>query len=155
MNAFLEKFVVAIFQKPAKALDLGAGNFSDVNDFKKRGWDAEGVDIKAGIDLEKPYLSKNAPFDLIYSNYVLHKLKNKKQLIQTASRNLKGGGWLFVHAFDKSDKNSSSDITQESLKTILSELGFKNIAIRLFDYFDKDPGHNHWHKILEATAQKS
>lgn len=144
-----------MFEKSGKVLDLGAGDFSDVNGFKNKGWEAEGVDIKTGIDLEKPYLSKSAPFDLVFSNYVLQFIKNKTQFIKTACDNLKTSGWLFIHAFDKSDKNSSSDITQESLKEMLSKQGFKNISIQLFDYFDKDPGHNHWHKVLEATAQKS
>lgn len=154
MDRYSKKFVENNFKKPGKALDLGAGDFSDVNYLKQLEWECEGVDIKTGVNLEIPYQSENRPFDLVYSNYLLQKIKNKKQLIQTAYNNLKEGGWFFIHTFDKSDSNSNSDLTSDSLKEILEEQGFKNIKIRLFDYFDKAKNHNHWHKILEAISQK-
>ena len=154
MNQFLEKFIDSVFGKPGKALDLGAGLFLDVKGLKQKGWKCEGVDLNTGVDLEFPYWSENAPFDLVFSNYVLQKLKNKKQFVKTAFENLRKNSWLFIHTFDKSDKTGSSDITQESLKEILIDAGFKNIKARLIDYFDDEPGHNHWHKILEVTAQK-
>lgn len=154
MNTYLKRFIKGKFKKTGKALDLGAGDFSDIADLKKSGWQGEGVDIKTGVDLEKFYLSKNKPFDLVYSNYVLQKLKNKEQLIKTAYENLKTSGWLFIHTFDKSDANSNSDITADSLKKLLAERGFKNMAITIFDHYDVSPGHKHWHKILEAKARK-
>ncbi|KKR43287.1 MAG: hypothetical protein UU10_C0032G0007 [Parcubacteria group bacterium GW2011_GWF1_40_6] len=154
MNIYLKKFIDEKFKKPGKALDLGAGEFFDVACLKQIGWKCEGVDIKTGIDLEKKYESKNKPFDLVYSNYVLHKLKNRKQLIQTIFNNLKDEGWFFIHIFDKSDKNSKSDLSRAYLKKMLIEQGFKNLKLKVFSFYDNDIGHKHWHKILEATGQK-
>lgn len=154
MNIYLKDFVDEKFKKAGKALDLGAGNFFDVACLKQLGWKCEGVDIKSGVDLEKPYESENKPFDLVYSNYVLHKLKNKKQFIQTIYNNLKDGGWFFVHTFNQSDPNSKSKITSKLLKNFLEKQGFRNIKIELFSYYDNEKGHKHWHKILEATGQK-
>ena len=154
MNIFLEKFVDRKFKKPGKALDLGAGKFYDVACMRQQGWKCEGVDKRTGVNLERPYLSKHGPFDLVFSNYVIHKLKNKSQVIKTACNNLKSGGWLFIHTFDKSDKNSSSSITRMSLVQLLTHSGFHNIHTAVFRYFDNDPTHKHWHKILEAIAQR-
>ncbi|MFA6306680.1 MAG: class I SAM-dependent methyltransferase [Patescibacteria group bacterium] len=154
MNTYLKKFIDVKFKKPGKALDLGAGDFSDITDLKKLGWEGEGVDIKTGVDLEKPYQSKNKPFDLVYTNYVLQKLKNKEQLIKTAYSNLKNSGWFFIHTFDKSDPNGKSDITADFLEKLLKKQGFKNIAVKIFDFYDDEAGHKHWHKILEAKARK-
>lgn len=154
MNIYLKKLINKKFKNPSKALDLGAGDFFDVIGLKQLGWKCEGVDIKTGVDLEKPYKSKNKPFDLIYSNYVLHKLKNKKNLIQTIYDNLKNGGWFFIHTFDKSDPKSASDMSRDYLQKLLAKQGFKNIKIKIFSYYDKKEGHKHWHKILEAIGQK-
>ena len=152
MNKYLKDFITEKFKNYGKSLDLGAGDLSDVNDLKKLGWECEGVDIKTGVDLEKHYLSENRPFDMVYSNYLLQKLSNKKELIKTAYNNLKEGGWFFIHTFDKTDSNSNSDITKESLYKMLEKQGFKHIEIKIFDCFDEN--HNHWHKILEAVCQK-
>lgn len=154
MNIDLEKFIQNKFSKPGKVLDLAAGKFFDAACLKQLGWKCEGVDKKTGIDLEKLYISPKRPFDLVFSNYVLHFLKNKQQLIDTAYKNLKKDGWLFIHTFDKSDKNSLSDITIDYIKKVLKEGGFKNIKVQLIDFYDNDIGHKHWHKILEITAQK-
>jgi len=154
MNTYLKKFINEKFKKPGKALDLGAGNFFDVARLEQLGWKCEGVDIKTGVDLEKNYEAKNKPFDLVYSNYVLHKIKNKKQLIQTIYDNLKNGGWFFIHTFDQSEKKNSSDLSRAGLQKLLTEQGFKNVKIKLFSYYDNEKNHKHWHKILEATGQK-
>ena len=154
MNIYLKKFINQHFKKPGKALDLGAGDFLDITDLKKIGWQGEGVDIKTGVDLEKPYQSKNKPFDLVCSNYVLQKLKNKNQLIKTAYDNLKSGGWFFIHTFDESDANSKSDITADFLKKLLKKQSFRNISATIFDFYDDGKGHKHWHKLLQASAQK-
>lgn len=154
MNESLRQFAKLIFKKPGKALDLGAGDFFDVSGLEKLGWVCEGVDIKTGIDLENPYKSKNAPFDLVYSNYVFQRLKNRKQLIKTAYDNLKDGGWFFLHTFDQSDKTVKTDISAKLLEEMLKNENFKNINIKIFDYYDSDIGHKHWHRILEAIAQK-
>jgi len=135
-------------------LDLGAGDFFDVACLKQLGWKYEGVDIKTGVNLEKYYLSSKRPFDLVFSNYVIHKIKDKKQFIKTVFDNLKNDGWLFIHTFDKNDKNSKSILTSNDLQKILSEQGFKDIKTRVFSYYDNEEGHKHWHKILEATGKK-
>ncbi len=117
-------------------------------------WECDGVDIKTRVDLEKKFDSKNKPFDLVYSNYVLHKLKNKKLFINMIFNNLKFEGWFFIHTFDQSDLNSKSKISRNDLQKLLSEQGFRNIKIKLFSYYDSEEKHKHWHKILEATGQK-
>ncbi len=154
MNTYLKKFIDSEFDRPGKALDLGAGDFFDVVCLKQLKWQCEGVDIKTGVDLEKPYLSPRRPFDLVYSNYLIHKLKNKKQLIKTVFNNLKSGGWFFLHTFDKSDPNSRSTITAKSIENLLNKESFKSIGTRIFSYYDNEEGHKHWHRILEVTAQK-
>jgi len=151
MNKYLEKFISEKFEKPVKALDLGAGSFKDIETLKEKGWFGEGVDKKMGIDLNEVYLSDNKPFDLVYSNYVLHFLKNRQQLIDTASQNLEKEGWFFLLTFDKNDDIIRGFNSNE----VVEMLGdFKNISTRMFKAFDNEPGHNHWHKILEVTAQK-
>ncbi len=154
MNIYLKKFIEEKFKKPGKALDLGAGDFSDVIGLRQLGWECEGVDIKTGVNLEKYYLSKQHPFDLVFSNYVIHKIKNKKQFIKTIFDNLKKDGWFFVHTFDKEDKYSKSNLSPNSLRKMFSNYGFKNIKTRVFSYYDNDEGHKHWHKILEITGRK-
>ncbi len=154
MNPFLGKFVKKSFSAPGKALDLGAGTLTDVAGLKKLGWEAVGVDIKTGTDLEKPFFSDAAPFDLVYSNYVLHKLKNRAQLIRTAYDNLKEGGRFFLHTFDASDKQSASDLTIEKIGGLLNDSGFAEIAAEVIDRYDDEAGHDHWHRILQATARR-
>lgn len=155
MNAFLEQFVTYKFKHPGKALDLGAGKFFDVACLKQMGWICFGVDKTKGIDLEDKYLSPKKPFDLVFSNYVIHKLKNPRRLVETAYNNLKPGGWVFLHTFDKTDKNSRSKLDKKQLVDILKKQGFIGIKARVFNFYDNEPGHNHWHKILEVFAQKS
>lgn len=84
MNVYLEQFIANKFKCPGKALDLGAGKFFDVACLKQMGWIGFGVDKTSGIDLEKKYLSPKKPFNLVFSNYVIHKLKNPERLVETA-----------------------------------------------------------------------
>ena len=56
MNLFLKKFIDKKIRKAGKALDLGAGNFKDVDFLNGINWQCEGVDLKKGVDLEKKYL---------------------------------------------------------------------------------------------------
>ena len=137
-----------------KALDLGAGNLFDVACLKQLGWQAYGVDLTTGVDLEKPYLSPKEPFDLVYSNYVIHKLKHPEQLIHTAWRNLKPGGWIFIHTFHKNDKNSKSALTERWFKKILGKYGFNSAQYKTFAFYDNAANHKHWHKILEVKGRK-
>jgi 2-polyprenyl-3-methyl-5-hydroxy-6-metoxy-1,4-benzoquinol methylase len=106
------------------------------------------------VNLEEPFISKNKPFDLVFSNYVIHKIKNKKQFIKTIFDNLKQDGYFFIHTFDKKDENSHSSLTGSYLQKMLVNQGFRNIKVKTFNYYDEDKGHKHWHKILEATGQK-
>jgi len=154
MNIYLKKFIEEKFTKPGKALDLGAGDFFDVACLRQFKWMCEGADKKEGIDLEQCFLSKNKQFDLVFSNYLIHKIKNKDVFLKTILDNLKDGGWFFIHTFDKEDKNSKSTLTKNNLEKLLLKQGFKNIKIKVFSYYDNDPSHKHWHKILEATGQK-
>jgi len=154
MNTYLKKFIEEKFKKPGKALDLGAGDFFDVACLKQLGWECEGVDMKTGVNLEKHFLSEKHPFDLIFSNYVIHKLLDKEQFIKTVFDNLKKDGWFFIHTFDKKDKNSKSALTADDLRKILTKQGFKNIETKVFSYYDNEEGHKHWHKILEVTGKK-
>lgn len=154
MNNYLKKFISEKFKKPGKALDLGAGNFFDITYLKELGWKCEGVDIKTGVNLENYYFSKNNPFDLVFSNYVIHKLKNKEQFIQTIFDNLKKDGWFFIHTFDKTDENSKSNLTQNYLQKLLTKQGFGNINTKVIDYYDNETNHDHYHKILEISGQK-
>lgn len=152
MNLYLKKFVEEKFKKQGKALDLGAGDFFNVACLRQLGWKCEGVDKNMGVNLEKPYESKNKPFDLVYSNYVLHKLTNKEQLVRTAYNNLKDGGWFFLHTFDKTDLNSNSGLSEDYVRNLLTKQEFKNVKTSVFDYYDNE--HGHWHRILEVTGYK-
>lgn len=153
MNKYLENFVEANFKIPGKALDLGAGNFIDVKGLTKKGWSCEGVDINIGVDLERPFHSKNAPFDLVYSNYTIQKIKNKKRFVMNIFDNLKPGGYFFLHTFDKTDKYGESGIDKEKIFELFEE-NFIDIKTRVFRYYDRERGHKHWHQILEATGKK-
>lgn len=99
-------------------------------------------------------MSPKKPFDLVFSNYVIHKLKNPERLVETAFNNLKPGGWFFLHTFDKHDKNSKSKLNEKLLKEMFKKQGFVDIESKVFNFYDNDPGHKHWHKILEVTGQK-
>lgn len=154
MNIYLEQFVNKKFTRPGKALDLGAGKFFDVAGLNQMGWKCYGVDKLTGVNLEKSYKAPQRPFDLVFSNYVLHKLNNPEKLIITAYSNLKSGGWLFIHTFDKSDKISKSKFNAKVLSDLLVKTGFRKVACETFKFYDNDPGHQHWHKILQAVAHK-
>lgn len=154
MDLYLEKFVESKFQKPGSALDLGAGDFSDVASLRRLGWDCEGVDMRTGVDLEKPFRSIRAPFDLVFSNYLLHKIKNKKQFIKTALENLKVGGWFFLHTFDKSDPISKKGMDANEVRGLLQRQGFVGIHTTIFGLYDNEEGHKHRHVILEVTAKR-
>lgn len=154
MNTYLKKFIEGKFKKPGKALDLGAGDFADVNFLEKLSWECEGVDIKTGINLEEYFLSKKRPFDLVFSNYLVQKIKNQQQFAKIIFDNLKEEGWFFIHTFDKTDKNSGSDLTEDYLRKILLKQGFRNIETKVFSYYDDEAGHKHWHQILEVSGQK-
>lgn len=146
MNPYLKKFIENTFPKPGTALDLGAGEFFDVACMERLGWRCEGVDLARGVDLEKPYRSANGPFDLVFSNYVLHMIKNKEQFVKTAFNNLKEGGWVFVHTFDVSDRVSRRGIGARAARELFLAEGFTDVRTRVVRHYDNDEGHKHWHR---------
>ena len=150
MNKQLLQFIKN--KKSGKALDLGAGGFSDVFGMIKKNWQTFGVDKLMGIDLNKPYLDWNAPYDLIYSNYVLQQIKNKKIFVKTIYSNLKPDGIIFIQTFDITDPmiKRGRGFTQEELLSLFSPY-FKDIKIKKFSEIDDD---SHNHIILELTAIK-
>lgn len=154
MNTFLLKFVKNNFKKPGKTLDLGSGASFDVACLKSLNWKAVGVDKKTGTDLEKKFLSAKTPFDLVFSNYVLHFIKNKKVFIQSAFDNLKVGGYFFLHTFDSKDKTIKPNFTKKNIEELMAQTGFKEIRTTIIPFYDNEPGHRHWHRILQITAKK-
>ena len=150
MNKYLKQFVKSKFRKPAKALDLGAGDFNDVNGLIDLGWNAYGVDLKTGVNLEKFYFSPQGPFDLICSHYVFQKIKNRENFVKTIYENLKEGGWVFIQALDKSDKYGNSNLTKEEIARLFRD--FSDVSIELKEIYDD--WHNHYHKVLEVIGQK-
>lgn len=113
------------------------------------------MDLKTGIDFEKPYLSKKSPYDLVYSNYVQHFLINKENIILSAYNNLKPGGWFFFHDIEYSHLTTKQYLTRKEMEKIIEKCGFKIIKSQQFDYFDKKTDHMHWHVIVEIRAQKN
>lgn len=83
---------------------------TDVEGLKKIGWECDGVDIITGTDLNEIYSSPNAPYDLVYSNYVIQKLKTPESLIKAIETNIKEGGKFFLHTFDESDEIAKKHI---------------------------------------------
>lgn len=155
MNTYLKQFIKSLNFK-GKILDLGAGNsgeFFNVACLKELGWEAYGIDKTTGVDLESVYISPKSPFDVVYSLYVIHFLKNRSALIQSAYENLKDGGYFFLQTFTK-DKNSASDLDKESLRRLLEDVGFSEIEMRVEKFYDNEIGHKHWHNILEASTRK-
>lgn len=154
MNKYLKRYINNTFKKPGKALDLGAGNFFEVDYLNTNGWQCDGVDKKIDIDLENPYLSPKAPLDLVYSCYVLQFIKNKRVFVKTVYDNLRTGGRFYILAMHKFDKICKSNLTIDLIKKLLTDRGFKNVKIKLFDHYDKHPNHKHWHRVLEVCGEK-
>lgn len=154
MNKDLKNFIKDQNLKCGKALDLGAGDNEDVEGLKKMGWEAEGVDLKTGTDLEKKYLSKNHPFDLVISNFVLHFLKNKQALIESACNNLDLGGFFFFQDLERSELTTDMYLTMDEMIKLFPPECFEIVGIRKFKFFDKKPGHMHWHDIVEIQAKR-
>ena len=104
MNAQLKKFVEENYPCPGTALDLGCGDGIDINGLRSMGWKCDGVDLKTGTDLNVPYLSPKHPYDLVYSNFVIHKLTNPKSMSITIEHNLAASGYFFVQTFHDTDQ---------------------------------------------------
>jgi len=152
MNLFLKLFIEQTFKRPGAALDLGAGDYKDAKFLQSLGWKAKGVDIKDRVDLNFVYLDDDRPFDLVYSNYVLHKIENQENFIETISENLKENGYFFIHTIiDNISKKKQLEIINEPLK----KNNLKLIKSLVRKIYDDDPGHHHWHTILELIGQKN
>lgn len=154
MNQYLKQFIKEKFNKSGKALDLGAGEFYDVACLKYLDWKCDGVDKNQSVNLEKKYIAKNSPYDLVFSNFVFHQIKNKNIFLSTIVSNLKHNGWVFLQTFDKTDKICKKGIDQKEIREFFRQQGLKNISTKIFSHYDNDLGHKHWHKILQITAQK-
>lgn len=155
MNKYLKDFVKKTFAAPGTALDLGAGDGADMQGLGAMGWTCFGVDLKTGINLEYSYHSDHRPFDLVYSCFVLHKLVSPRTLVSTAFDNVRPNGFVFIQTFDASDSNSQSTLTEDSLVHLLNDVGLIDVTTRLLRHYDSDPGHQHWHIILEACGRRT
>ena len=144
MNIYLQRFLNK-FDKPGKALDLGAGDC-----LKQLGWICDGVDLNTGVDLNKLYIG-NKQYDLVFSNYVIQRLDSKDVLVSSAYRNLKEGGWFFLHTFDKSDK-SAKGFDKDCIVNLLKDGGLIDVKAKIFSFYDNE--HQHWHKVIEVIGRK-
>lgn len=154
MNPELKHFVTEYFSKVGKALDLGCGNGIDVEGLKKMGWVCDGVDIITGTDLNEVYLSPNAPYDLVYSNYVIQKLKTPESLVKTIELNLKKDGKFFLHTFDESDEIAKKTYTKETIKELFRGTSLQPEYCEVLRVWDYEVGHQHYHQILQITGTK-
>lgn len=152
MNPYLKTFVEKTFPKPENALDLGAGDMTDVLALRDLGWDCVGVDKLTGVDLEALYLDPNRPFSLVYSHYVWHKLHDKTMLVRTAYENLKKEGWFFVHTFGDKNETSSSPFSEDYTRELLEQGGFDVVSLKQFPLYEEE--HRHTHHIVEVVARK-
>ena len=143
MNYRLLKFVKENFKKPGTALDFGSGEGLDIACLENLGWTVKGVDLKSGTDLNLPFKTKKV--DLVYANYLLQFLDNKKQFIDNCFNNLKKEGKLFLHTFDKSDRILKKKLSRKELKKLLKDK-FEDVKINIFSEFDNHP--------KQATATK-
>ena len=151
MNEYLKKFVLSNYTIPGLALDLGCGNGKDVEGLSAIEWDATGIDRKEA-NLEKPYQGRKQ-YDLVYSNYVLMFINNKEIFINTIYNNLKSNGNVFLHVLSDQDSTLKNGLSEKKLINLFSKK-FINIKIIKRKIWDDEPGHNHWHHVLELTAQK-
>lgn len=154
MNPELYEYAKKNFNAPGKALDLGCGDGTDMCELTKMGWQCDGVDILTGIDLNEPYLSKNAPYDFVYSNYVIHKLDNPDALVMSIENNLKEGGKFFLHTFDQSDNFAKKTYTEAELRKLFDNKSLQVESCEKLKVWDDEPGHKHYHWILQASGVK-
>ena len=154
MNPELKDFVTKYFTRVGKALDLGCGDGTDLKGLEEMGWKCDGVDIITGTDLNEVYLSQNAPYDLIYSNYVIQKLKAPESLIKTIEINIKSGGKFFLHTFDESDEFAKKKYTKESIQELFKDTDLQPESCEVIRVWDDEIWHQHYHQILQVIGVK-
>ena len=154
MNPELKQFVTKYFVRGGKALDLGSGDGTDLRGLIKMGWKCDGVDIITGTDLNEVYSSPNAPYDFIYSNYVIQKLKTPESLIKTIEINLKKGGKFFLHTFDEFDEFARKKYTKESIQELFKNTDLQPESCEVIRVWDDEVGHQHYHQILQIFGVK-
>lgn len=154
MNEDLIQFVKKYFPLPGKAYDLGYGNGEDIIRLKYDAWDVIGLDKKDGIDLENP-LPETHDADLVYSNFCLQFINNKKTFMVSCNSLLKTGGYLFIQTMHPEDKVMKQyTVDPNELYDLIRNTGFELIQIHKFEKLDTDHDEPHTHVILEATAIK-
>ncbi len=154
MNPELKKYIKEEFGAVGRALDLGCGDGADLRGVKDLGWECDGVDLLTGTDLNEVYEAQNAPYDFVYSNYVIQKLTNPKALITTMEKNLKVGGKFFLHTFEATDKIARKTYSEESLMNLFAGTELKVEACDKYQVWDDEPGHEHYHQILQISGVK-
>ena len=155
MNPELKEFVLREFPVAGKALDLGCGLEVDMRGLRELGWMCDGVDLLTGVDLNYLYQSENAPYDLVYSNYVIQKLVRSKVLVFSIAKNLKSGGKFFIHTFEMADEVAKKRFTEESLRSLFVDTALEIESCKQFKICDDEPGHMHYHHILEVTGKRN
>ena len=154
MNPELKQFVTEYFSEGGKALDLGCGDGIDLRGLEEMGWECDGADIITGTDLNEVYLSPNAPYDFIYSNYVIQKLKTPESLIKTIEINIKKGGKFFLHTFDESDEFAKKKYTKESIQELFKNTDLQPESCEVIRVWDDEVGHQHYNQILLISGTK-
>lgn len=155
MNPELKEFIKKSFKEPGKALDLGCGDKTDMFGLEKMGWKCDGVDIIYGTDLNQVYVSENKPYDFVYSNYVIQKLENDKALVETIQKNLSKGGSFFIHTFDIEDEFAKKKYAKDELIQLFVDSGLMVDSCEKMKVWDDEPGHNHYHYILQLTGKNT
>ncbi len=150
----LKEYIKTNLPKTGKALDLGCGDRTEVDELEKLGWNCDGVDIVTGTDLNEVYSSKNAPYDFIYSNYVIQKLNTPESLVKTIEENLRDGGKFFIHTFDESDEYANKKYSKEAIKKMFENSPLEIESCEKNEVFDEEPGHEHFHQILQVSGFK-
>jgi len=141
--------------KEMKVLDLGCGRGDFLEPFKNRGFSVYGLDLSynclkklqnkgynvkyCNFEKDKIPFTKNY-FDIIFSKSVIEHIINPDNFLNEIKRILKSNGkllimtpdWYSQHMIFYNDYTHRYPYTQESLKNILINHGFKNVKVSYF-----------------------